>query len=139
MLTSFITHADGFHSGSLVGYLVDLLIVVSVVVVGVGRLVRLLISFLTHADGFHSGSLVAYLIDRCARRRCRRCRRCCRCRCRCRCHCRCRCRRQSTRHIALIISYTHRWLPQRLTSRIPCPQTCSSVSSLASVSALSSE
>ena len=36
MLTSFLTHADGLHSGSLVGYLVDLLVGV---VVGVGVVV----------------------------------------------------------------------------------------------------
>jgi len=36
LLISFLTHANGFHSGSLVGYLVDLLVGV---VVGVGVVV----------------------------------------------------------------------------------------------------
>jgi len=44
------THADGFQSGSRVGYLVDVLVVGVIVIVG--RFVALLRVFLTHADRF---------------------------------------------------------------------------------------
>ena len=43
------THAGGSQSGSLVRY------VPVVVIVVIGRNIRLLISFLILADGFHSG------------------------------------------------------------------------------------
>ena len=43
MLTSFLTHADGFHSSSLVGYLVNVCGIVVVVVIGIGVVIVVIV------------------------------------------------------------------------------------------------